>query len=144
MPAIDFLPLVPATVTAIGVCVAAYQLRVNRKQAVTTFEDSLTAQYRQIASTLPLKALLGESLSKSEHEEHLKFFYRYFDLCNEQAFLHQSGRVSENTWAFWKDGIIGNLRRPAFERAWREIAGRANDDFSELKQLCPVNAESVR
>ena len=143
MPAVDFLPLLPASVTAIGVCVAAHQLRINRRHAVTTFEDSVTAQYRQIASSLPLKALLGEPLTNGEHKVHLKFFYRYFDLCNEQAFLHQGGRMSESTWAFWKDGIVGNLRRPAFEKAWQEIAGRAKDDFSELKKLCSVKARAV-
>ena len=134
---IDVLTALSSIATAIGVGVAAYQLRVTRKQGVTAFEDSVTAQYRQIASTLPLKALLGESLTQQEHSEHLQYFYRYFDLCNEQAFLHKNGRVSDSTWAFWQDGIETNLRRPAFAAAWQDIASRANDDFNELRSLCP-------
>jgi len=109
----------------------------------TAFEDSLTAQYRQIASTLPLKALFGESLTSQEHNAHLQYFYRYFDLCNEQAFLHKNGRVSDSTWAFWEDGILTNLRRPAFAAAWQEVASRARDDFNELRSLCPPNAASA-
>lgn len=141
MPILEVLSALSSVATAIGVGVAANQLRVTRKLSVTTFEDSLTTQYRQVASNLPLKALLAEQLSEQEHAEHLQYFYRYFDLCNEQAFLYKNGRISEKTWEFWKDGILTNLRRPAFAKAWQEIAYRANDDFSELKFLCPINAE---
>ena len=83
MQTFEILSALSSIATAIGVGVAAYQLRITRKQSVTTFEDSLTVQYRQVASTLPLKALLGESLVGEEPKEHLKYFYRYFDLCNE-------------------------------------------------------------
>ena len=141
MPILEILSAVSNLATAIGVGVAANQLRVTRRQSVTTFEDSLTVQYREVAATIPLTALLGEPLTTKEHEDHLKYFYRYFDLCNEQAFLHKNGRVSETTWEFWKDGILTNLRRPAFAAAWKEIAHRAKDDFNELRLLCPANAE---
>jgi hypothetical protein len=136
MQFLEVLSALSSFATAFGVGVAAYQLRITRKQSVTTFEDSLTAQYRQVASTLPLKALLGESITNEEHDAHLQYFYRYFDLCNEQAYLHKTGRISESTWDFWKDGILTNLRRPAFTTAWQEIASKANDDFGELRLLC--------
>lgn len=139
MQTLEILSALSSILTAIGVWLAACQLRRTRKQSVTTFEDSLTVQYRQIVSTLPLRALLGEPLTDEEHEAHLQYFYRYFDLCNEQAFLHTNSRVSVDTWKFWKDGILTNLRRPAFARAWREIARRAKDDFHELKLLCPIH-----
>lgn len=133
MQALDVLAALSSLATAVGVGIAAFQLRVARQHSVTTFEDSLTAQYRQVASTLPLDALLGESLTEDVHATHLAYFYRYFDLCNEQAFLHRTGRISECTWRFWKEGISTNIRRPAFARAWREIAERATDDFDELR-----------
>ena len=67
----------------------------------------------------------------------LPHFYRYFDLCNEQAFLHDRGRISKSTWANWEDGIRTNMRRPAFVLAWAEVAARANNDFEHLRELCP-------
>ena len=140
---LDVLTALSSIATAIGVGVAANQLRVTRKQAVAAFEDSLTAQYRAIAATLPLKALLGEALTSDEHQGSLQYFYRYFDLCNEQAFLHENGRISDSTWLFWKDGISKNFQRPGFAVAWREIADRAKDDFSELRSLCPPDAAAV-
>jgi len=123
--------------TAFGVAFAAWQLWLTHKQSVTTFEDSLAKEYRELAASLPTKALLGDDLTDDEHKRYFDKFYRYFDLCNEQAFLHQSGRVSKATWRFWNDGIVSNLRQPAFRRAWNEIAARTNDDFSELRTLYP-------
>jgi len=134
---LDILTAVAHVATGFGVCVAAWQLWEAHKQSVTTFEDSLVKEYREIVSTLPTKALLGDALTDQEHAEYFDEFYRYVDLCNEQTFLYQHGRISDVTWRYWSDGITSNLRRPAFRRAWAEIAARANDDFAELRVLFP-------
>lgn len=123
--------------TAMAAIVAAWQLWHMHKQGMTSFEDALVREYRELASTLPLPALLGEPISDELHREKLDEFYRYFDLCNSQVFLHDQGRISYETWAFWEQGIRTNLKRPAFARAWSEIAGRANGDFAELRRVCP-------
>ena len=133
----DILTLVSSVATAIGVLVAASQIWLTRRQSVTTFEDSFAREYRELAAKLPTKALLGEPLSEEEHLKHFDEFYHYFDLSNEQAFLHLTGRVRAGTWKFWRDGMASNLRRPAFKRAWSEIAARANSDFAELRKLFP-------
>jgi hypothetical protein len=125
--------------TAIGVAVAAYQLRNSRRQATTSFEDSLNTQYRQVIAQLPIEALFGEPL-KQDLSGLLPHFYRYFDLCNEQAFLFSLGRVSEKTWKNWEEGIKGNMARPAFKAAWHEVARRAKGDFESLRKLCPLDA----
>ena len=137
---LDIFSVLANVATAVAVIVAAWQLVLSQRQAVTTFEDSLAKEYRDIAVTLPVKALLGEALSDSEHIDKFDKFYRYFDLCNQQIFLRQSGRVSDKTWQFWREGIISNLKRPAFERAWSEVAARSNGDFSELRSLVPPTA----
>lgn len=123
--------------TAVAAVVAAWQLWLMHRQGTTSFEDALVREYRELAYTLPLPALLGEPLSEELHREKLDEFYRYFDLCNSQIFLHDQCRISNETWAFWEEGIRSNLKRPAFARAWSEIAARANGDFEELRRLCP-------
>lgn len=133
----EIFTAISGVATAVGVVVAAWQLGLTRRQSVTTFEDSFDREYRELAATLPTKALLGEPLSEDEHQQHFDEFYHYIDLCNAQVFLKQRGRITPATWKFWFDGIASNLRRPAFKRAWSEIAARANDDFSELRALCP-------
>lgn len=137
MNTIETLSALANIATAAAVVVGAWQLVLAHRLSVTNFEDTFAKEYRDLAMNLPTKALLGEALSDDEHVKHFDEMYHYFDLCNEQVFLHTVGRVSDKTWIFWKDGIASNLRRPAFKRAWSEIAARANGDFSELKALFP-------
>ena len=134
---LEILTALSGIATAIGVFVAARQLFLAQRQNVTSFEDSFAKEYRELASTLPTKTLLGESLTEAEYTKHFDELYHYFDLCNQQVFLRNVGRISKKTWTFWKDGIASNMRRPAFERAWAEIAARANSDFSELRAVFP-------
>jgi len=98
-----------SAVMASGVFFAARQLQITKRQALIDFEDTLAREYRQIAAELPLEALLGESLPKQQMEQALPKFYRYFDLSNEQAFLHEIHRVSPDTWKFWCDGMAAQF-----------------------------------
>jgi hypothetical protein len=142
----EFLTLtdVSNVATAAAVAVGAWQLALAQHTSVTNFEDSFAKEYRELTARLPTKALLGDVLSDVEHIEYFDEMYHYFDLCNEQVFLQNIGRVSRKTWIFWKDGITSNLKKPAFDRAWSEIAARAKDDFSELKALFPPNSYIIR
>ncbi len=137
----DTLATFSSFATAVGVFIAAWQLWRTHRQSITTFEDSLACEYRELAATLPTKALLGERLTDQEHSDHFDKFYRYFDLSNEQAFLHECGRISPATWQFWRDGIASNLKRPAFSRAWNEVCRRDNSVFSELRALSPPDTQ---
>lgn len=134
---LEILSALANIATAGAVVVAAWQLVLAHRQSVTNFEDTFAREYRELAAKLPTKALLGEPLTEDQYAKHFDEMYHYFDLCNEQAFLKNVGRISEKTWQFWKDGMESNMRRPAFERAWAEIAARANNDFSELRALFP-------
>lgn len=140
MSPLEVLSALSSIATAIGVAVAAYQLLITRRQATTTFEDTLNTQYRQAIERLPIEALFGEPLKEQAQSGLLPHFYRYFDLCNEQAFLFSLGRVSEKTWKNWEEGIKGNMARPAFQAAWNEVARRARGDFELLRELCPPQA----
>lgn len=135
---------IAAVFTAFGAWAAVRQLRLLEQQSVTSFEDGLADEYRDIARELPLDALLGVSMSPQEVTQALPAFYRYFDLCNQQVFLNMQGRIRAETWQLWKDGIQSNLRRPAFAQAWAEIAAKATGDFNELRALCAPQAIAPR
>lgn len=134
---LEKLAAISSIATALAVIVAAWQLVLAHRQSITNFEDSFAKEYRELASRLPTKALLGEELTDAEYDEHFDELYHYFDLCNEQIFHQKIGRISKKTWTFWKDGIASNLQRPVFQRAWADIASRANNDFSELREIFP-------
>lgn len=134
---LNLLSAIASVATAVAVIVAAWQLMLSRRQAVTAFEDSLAKEYRDLAAKIPVKALLGKPLDDAEFSDCFDTLYHYIDLCNEQAFLKNSGRISKATWAFWRGGIASNLRRPAFARAWSEIAAGSVGDFTELRAEFP-------
>lgn len=131
-------------VAGVGAVAAFWQLRLLKTQSVTSFEDGLVDEYRAIAKELPLDALLGVDMNPQDVGQALPAFYRYFDLCNQQLFLHQQGRIRKATWALWRDGIVSNLQRPAFARAWANIAAKAIGDFDELRALCPPRATASK
>lgn len=126
--------------TSIGVIFAGAQLWTSRKQARTAFEDQLTTKYREIVRQLPIDALLGKELSELDAEAALPIFFHYFDLCNEQKYLHDQKRIDKSTWKEWEEGIRENLKRPAFAQAWQLIATRVPDSFDQLRRLAPPSS----
>ena len=128
--------------TAIGVGIAAWQLWLSRRQIVTTFEDAVAREYRELAEKLPSQAFLDDgALSDEDYRKAFDTFYRYFDFSNEQVFLRQIGRVSKSTWVYWCDGMRSNLKRAAFSKAWADISKRIGSDFKELRRLVDTNFE---
>lgn len=126
---------IAAACTAWGAWAAVRQLRLLEKQSVTAFEEELVREYRAIIKEMPVAALLGGDLKEDAFQASLMSFYRYFDLCNQEAFLKSEGRISNRTWALWEAGIQGNMARPAFNRAWVEVSTQATGDFDELKKI---------
>jgi hypothetical protein len=121
---------------ACGIVFAWWQLKQTREQAVTSFEDALGREYRDLARCLPIRALLGEPVGIGES---LSEFYRYIDLTNEQILLRMQGRIRTSTWEDWKSGIRSNMERPAFRAAWEEISDRSPGCFTELRRLINVD-----
>lgn len=94
----EYLDLTASLATAAAVIVACWQLAEAKKQARLQFEDHFNEQYRALIQRNPLMALLGERLTEEEHAASLPEFYHYFDLSNEQAFLHEC-------WTHLKGGV---------------------------------------
>jgi hypothetical protein len=127
--------------TSIGVVFAGYQLWLTQKQALTSFEDQLTRQYREIVRKLPIGVMLGDNLTDAETVEALPIFYDYFDLCNEQAFLYEKKRVRPSTWADWREGMVAHLQKPSFAQAWQMIESRSPETFDEFRWLVMAPSE---
>jgi len=118
-----------------SVLIAGMQLQRQTSESRSRFEDSYGSEYRALIATIPVKAMLGEALVGAEFDDHLDEFYHYFDLSNQQAYLARHRRIRRKTWRFWRQGILDNMRRPAFAQAWEHISTRAPDDFNELRRV---------
>lgn len=123
-----------AIISACGLLLTFWQVRLVKRLAITQFEDTLGREYRELAGRLPTESLLGEALTDEEHAAALDEFIHYIDLCNEQVFLRRCERITLATWEYWRDGIRSNLAQPAFARAWAEIQMRSAN-FRELRRL---------
>ncbi|KGH27937.1 hypothetical protein P353_16885 [Comamonas testosteroni] len=130
----DWVSAAASTVAAVGVVFAFGQLRVSKDIAQLQFEDGLAKEYRELASRIPTRALLGQPLPEDQYQRSFDEFYRYVDLSNEQVSLRQRGRIGEVVWRYWCSGIQANLALPSFKRAWLEIQSQSNS-FQELRRL---------
>ena len=131
---IDWNSLV-SIATAIGVLLAAFQLRISSKIAQSEFEDSIDQQYRDLARGIPVDALIGKSVSEDKKELTRELIYNYLDLCNEQTFLRKNKRVRKGTWIDWCAGIESNLEKVEFNNVWTEIKQEAPKTFTFLEKL---------
>jgi hypothetical protein len=129
-------------VTSIATVVLVFlvwrQIRLAGKQATTTFEDSLTEQYRRIMENIPTDIWLGSELKALDEERrhHCRdAIYRYIDLSNEQAFLHNKKRVTDEAWIEWSDGIKLNMKLSAFDEVWTQVKEKCPASFKELRVL---------
>jgi hypothetical protein len=138
---LELIQAVGAVGTTVGVLFAWRTLRHSERQSLTQFEDEFPREYRELLKSLPVEALLGKKLELSEHEQKKakRAFFRYVDLCNEEVFLRQNGRVSKQTWLSWCGGIRSNLKLLGFRDAWVEI--KKTESFAELKKLEKSNFE---
>ena len=131
----DWITAISAAVSAGGVVFAVRQLHLTKQISQQQFEDRLAEEYRDLASRIPTKALLGSGLSPTEYQAAFDELFRYIDLSNEQVMLRKHKRISPEVWASWCSGIEFNLALPAFQRAWVEIQKKNPTQFSELKEL---------
>jgi hypothetical protein len=96
-------------------------------EARVTLEQRLGEEYRILLKDLPLAALVWERADDSpeptaaREESELRSAYRYFDLCNSQAFFFKQGQVRRRTWHAWRQGMVDHLRRQWFQDCWHQL-----------------------
>lgn len=131
----EWISAIGALASMAGVWFVWQQVRLTKEIAKDEFEDGLAKEYRELASRIPTKALLGSGLSPQDYERTFDELFRYIDLSNEQVALCMRDRVRDETWESWSAGIEFNLSLPAFHRAWNQVQKHNPTQFSELKRL---------
>jgi hypothetical protein len=141
---IDIIKTGASIATVVGVFLTWRQITLVRKQATTTFEDRLTEQYRRIMEDIPTDIWLGSELRSLdlEHLEHRSrcrdAIYRYIDLSNEEAVLHNHKRVTDDAWIEWSKGIQSNMKLAAFVEVWKDVKIKSPRSFEELTALVAI------
>jgi len=104
------------------------QLRgIQNQMWLNTFTE-YTRRYDEAMTTMPFEARgIGvpvevNGLSDDLRKSVLTAMRRYFNLCSEERYLHQRGRIDSKTWNIWKTGIRDSACGPFFASAWRCLA----------------------
>ncbi len=87
---------------------------------------------------IPIGSWLGselKTLGEGHRDRCRDAIYRYIDLSNEEAFLYNKKRISEEAWNEWRKGINTNLKLPAFPEVWAEVNEKSRASFEELRAL---------
>jgi hypothetical protein len=137
----ELIQTIASIAAAIGIFIAVVQLLYSYRHSITRFEDEMSREYRDIIRPIPTKFLLGKEITDEEFNEIIDRIFSYLDLSNEEIFLRKKGRVSKRTWFYWREGIISNMRKPAFIKAWKMIEesnlNKKDEDkiYTELSRL---------
>ncbi len=122
-----------------GFAYGGLQLRMARSLVSAQFEQQFNERYRLVIARVPLESMLGESSvydpSNDAQQQVRRAFYDYFELCEEQLFYKDSGKVSNSTWNEWRVGIESNFMLPAFRSAWEDLSAACPEQFSNLRIL---------
>ena len=87
---------------------------------------------------IPTDIWLGSELKAVGEEQRDRCrdaIYRYIDLSNEEAFLHDKKRVTNEAWIEWSKGIKINMKLPAFAEVWAQVNAKNPASFEELRAL---------
>jgi hypothetical protein len=115
-----------ASVAGVIVAIAAVvvALRGVRDQLwLQTFAE-YTRRYGEIVRELPSEArrpgarFVFDELAPKEQDRLLNIARAYLNLCSEEYFLHDRGRIDDETWEIWREGIVDVLRAPWIQTSW--------------------------
>lgn len=110
---------------------------VNNQMFIQIFSD-YTKRYSEIMDLVPHNARSSTKLSdlnSSEQEKFVKAIRKYMNLCSEELFLANTGRLDPETWEMWKTGIEATLNDyPSFGEVWEQLKPEY-DYYPEFQQL---------
>jgi len=88
-----------------------------------------TARYSEVMEDIPFEArdprisFNIDKLPIQEREKVLGAVRKYANLCSEELYLHQVGRIDKKTWFIWKTGMRDTMRTSCFRRGWELVRG---------------------
>jgi hypothetical protein len=140
-----------AIATVAGVLIALGALWVTLRGVrdqlwLHTFAE-YTRRYGEIVRELPSEArrpggkFVFEDLPPDEQGQVLNTARAYLNLCSEEFFLHARGRIDEETWAIWREGMERVLGAPWIRSTWTILKPEyLYSDFCAFVETCLMPA----
>ena len=127
------------TATCSGFGMLAYTI-ISLRTSVEQFNEQIqmnvfmdyTKRYQEIVLNFP-KSINNKNFDYEKidadieknmkiKEKTLRYMRAYFDLCSEEYFLHNEGKIDDNTWREWESGIKYTFSKTAFKKGWKIIS----------------------
>ena len=70
--------------------------------------------------------------------------HKYFDLCLEEFQLYKTGRIPEQTWRYWAQGMHYFLQFQTIEQYWQKMEFEKLDDGLTIAYLEKLLDKSIR
>jgi hypothetical protein len=121
------------------VAIMAWQVRETRAIAQSAFEESFNEQYRKLARSIPVDALLGKAVKEHLKSSTREEVYCYLDFSEDQALYRFNGRIRRSTWSSWAAGIKAHIEKEEFAKVWNEVYTHSPVTFSYLARLKEEN-----
>ena len=127
------LSLAGSTVIAVGTITAALLTARRYLQLYQTHVSmDFFRRYAEISQRMPdrlrlskvkdPKVMLPPVISPDEWHSIARSMIEYLNLCSEEFALHSQGRIPEEIWDTWTDGIKENFETEIWRDAWRLVA----------------------
>ena len=148
------MTLVVALASVAGVIVAiatvVVALRGVRHQLWLQTFSEYTRRYGEIVRELPSEArrpggrFVFDELDSEEQGRVLNIARAYLNLCSEEYFLHDRGRIDDETWTIWRAGIVEVLRAPWIQTTWTMLKPEYRFlEFCSFLDECIIEARAV-
>lgn len=114
--------------TLLAVIVAAWQLLFHSRQMHREFEALYVARYWEIMDRRSDSWVLSGRTKRSDSV----VARSYLQLCEDEIDCRRIGRVTDNTWVFWRDAILSQTSAAEYKRA---LADSGADEYPLLQKL---------
>ena len=141
-----------ASVATVIVAVIALAVAVKgvRDQLRVSVFLTYTDRYAKVMRGVPFDSRRPGSnyrLASRPNDERIRVleaFREYFNLCSEEIWLHDQGRIDNDTWKVWERGMRQVAMFPYFLEVWEALAFEYEyyDDFLDFvnEKLIPLAA----
>ena len=136
---------ITAIMTTVSICVTYYlsmkEISNTNKLAIEqnkrAFYSEYTKRYQDIILAMPDNVFDGSGELNSIT---LKYTQLYFDLCNEEYYLHKEGQLPEGIWNNWKEGMKQTTKLVLFKKSWILQAQQYNIEFYNFFENSIINS----
>jgi len=114
------------------------KIQKDNEIIVLQFYSRFVERYEEILLKLPSN-IYSKDFNYNEiqdKESFLRAMRSYFDLCSQEYYLYKKGKLKEEIWKEWEEGIDSSIKLSAFKNAWIELPNSQStyNDFRKFME----------